>query len=577
MRLTESPSTGLLPLLRDLYGPQVTEQLMRDLERVMAGRAPPAAIPPVPFTEHDSFLITYPDQVRAPGITPLEALDRYLARWVGPLFNGVHILPFYPASSDDGFSVIDYGEVDPSLGSWDDIEHIAGQFRLMVDAVINHVSAQSPWMDAYRRGDLQAARFFIEVSPDTDLSKVVRPRDLPLLTPVETVEGRRLLWTTFSPDQIDLNYAEPKVLLAVLQALLGYVQHGARYIRLDAVAYLWKTPGTSCIHLPQTHALVRLMRAVLDHYAPGVRLISETNVPQSDNLSYFGDGDEVNLVYQFPLPPLILHTFHTGDAAALSAWAGQLPQPAPGTTYFNFLASHDGIGLNPARDLLTAAAFERLIEETKARGGQVSYKAGPGGSRIPYELNINYLDALTEPGEWESRPARAVQRFLCAHAILLALQGVPAVYVHSLFGSRGDDQAARLSGRPRAVNRAKWQLAAIEQALADGRSRRRLIYDGIRQLMKVRRTQAAFSPVAPQRILDLGPAAFGLLRLPASAPPVACLHDVAGTGSAANLAPWLAADIGIDLLTGEKVSLAEVNLAAYQVRWLTPSPNEKVG
>jgi glycosidase len=576
MQSSDSPSAGLLPLLQDLYGAQTADHLMADLQRLIADTKRHIAGTPLPFTERNGFLITYPDQLRAPGFVPLKALGNFLAKWVAPLLDGVHILPFYPASSDDGFSVIDYSQVDPELGSWQDIEGIAGQFQLMVDAVINHVSALSPWMEAYRRNDPRYARFFIEIGQETDLSAVVRPRDLPLRTSIETDAGQRLLWTTFSADQIDLNYAEPKVLLAVLEALLGYVRHGARYIRLDAVAYLWKIPGTSCIHLPQTHMLVRLMRAVLNECAPGVRLITETNIPQKDNLSYLGDG-EADLIYQFPLPPLTLHTFQTGDATALSAWTAQLPRPAAGTTYFNFLASHDGIGLNPVRGLLPPSAGGQMIEQALARDGQISYKRGPSGRREPYELNINFLDALTIPGEWGSRPDRAVQRFLCAHAVLLALQGVPAVYVHSLFGSRGDVQAAQSSGRPRAVNRAKWKLAAIEQALTDGKSRRRLIYDGLSRLIAVRRGQSAFSPASQQEVMDLGPAIFGLLRLPDDGPPIACLHEAAGTGEAANVAPWLGAKSAIDLLNGERVRLSEVGLAAYQARWLLPMADKEAG
>jgi sucrose phosphorylase len=377
----------------------------------------------------------------------------------------VHILPFFPYSSDDGFSIIDYTAVNPEWGTWADIRQLGEHVRLMFDAVINHISCQSEWFQGFLRDDPQYAGFFIIVDGGADLSMVVRPRALPLLTPVETSTGKRFVWTTFSEDQIDLNFGNPEVLLRLVDVLLLYVEQGAEFIRLDAIAYLWKRLGTPCIHLEEAHRVVKLLRAVMDAVAPGVLLITETNVPHDENISYFGDGtDEAQMVYQFSLPPLTLHAFLTGNATYLTRWATTLQPFSSETTFFNFLASHDGIGVRPAEGILPPEEVQRLVDTTLAHGGFVSHKTDGDGAQSVYELNISYFDALSDPRDNEPL-ALQVDRFLAAQAIMLALQGVPGIYVHSLFGSRSD--GAYRTPRfppPRATARADAPSCAVRAA-----------------------------------------------------------------------------------------------------------------
>ena len=395
------------------------------------------------------------------------------------------------------------------------MERLGRCFRLMFDAVINHISRKSEWFQRFLAGDPAFARAFITVEPGVDLSQVVRPRALPLLTRVETAAGPRRVWTTFSEDQIDLNYADPQVLLRIVDVLLTYVAHGAEIIRLDAIAYLWKKIGTPCIHLEETHRVVKLFRAIFDAVAPGVMIITETNVPHEENIAYFGNGeDEAQLVYQFPLPPLVLHTFVQGNSERLTAWASSVKPPSPETTFFNFLASHDGIGLRPVEGLLTSAEVEALVERTLRHGGYVSYKANPDGSRSVYELNISYFDALSDP-QGEEPLALQVARFVAAHAIILALQGLPALYVHSLFGSRSDRAAVERTGVKRAINRAKFRRDDLEAALADPASLRSQVYRALIRLLEVRRRHPAFHPGAEQRIHDWGRGFFVVERLAA--------------------------------------------------------------
>ncbi|MDX1522687.1 MAG: alpha-amylase family glycosyl hydrolase, partial [Anaerolineae bacterium] len=377
--------------LEFIYGSETASTVLPQIQARLADfqRRHPAlgtALPPGErVTERDAILITYGDQIREPSRSPLQSLAEVFGENLSGVVSGVHLLPFYPYTSDDGFSVVDYLQVDPDAGDWSDLELLRQNFRLMFDAVINHISASSRWFQGFVAGDPAYANYFITEDPATNLSAVTRPRTLPLLTPVDTANGQQHVWTTFSPDQIDLNYSHPPVLLEIIDVLLFYVAHGAELIRLDAIAFMWKEVGTTCIHLPHTHRIIQLFRTILDAVAPNVLLITETNVPHAENLSYFGDGqNEAQLVYQFSLAPLMLHTFYTGDATVLKNWADGLEQLPDTATFFNFIASHDGIGLRPVEGILTPEEVQTLADYTLRHGGQVSYKSNPDGSQSPY-------------------------------------------------------------------------------------------------------------------------------------------------------------------------------------------------
>ncbi len=331
------------------------------------------------WSQRDVVLITYADQVRDEGVTPLRAqLGFLLDHRLDEVIRCVHLLPFCPYTSDDGFSVTDYLAVDPASGTWDDIAEFGKSFDLMFDLVLNHASQKHEWFQRYLEGDPQFADFFIDQDPTADLSQVVRPRSLPLLTEFDSADGLKHVWTTFSADQVDLNYANPRVMLAMLETLVEYARRGARIIRLDAIAFLWKEVGTNCIHLPQTHAAVRLMRRVLDQVAPGTLVLTETNVPHAENLSYFGDGDdEAHMVYQFSLPPLLLDAIHSRDTSVLRDWLKTLKTPSKQTTFFNFTASHDGIGVRPLEGLVSAERVEQLADVVRRHGGRVSTRRNP--------------------------------------------------------------------------------------------------------------------------------------------------------------------------------------------------------
>ncbi len=587
---------SLSPTLRDqllehltfLYGAERAHSLLPHLQhrldqhtrhRVVAARLHRPALSER-LTQADAILITYADQVREPEIAPLRTLATILEQYFTGLVSGVHLLPFYPSTSDDGFAVVDYFQVDPALGTWEDVALIGQRFRLMFDAVINHVSASSAWFQGFLRNEAPYTDYFLVVDPSTDLSLVTRPRALPLLTPVTTPTGIKHVWSTFSTDQIDLNFANPAVLLAIIDLLLFYVEHGAEFIRLDAIAYLWKEIGTRCIHLPQTHRVVQLFRSVLDAVAPEVMLITETNVPHQDNIRYFGDGmNEAQLVYQFPLPPLVLHAFVTGNAQHLTHWAASLEPCSVGTTFFNFLASHDGIGVMPALGILSQTDIDRLVAHTLAHGGQVSYKNNPDGTQSVYELNITFFDALSNPYADEP-PSLQIDRFTSSQAIMLALAGVPGIYIHSLVGSHNDQEGMAATGRLRSINRQKWQRAELQALLTDHRSHAARVLERYARLLRVRAAHPAFHPLSPQVIIDANAALFVVLRGEIGNQ-VLCVQNVSQAPQSLEVPAtiWgLSTRSLLDMISGNVVKLAvrsaddmlRLEVQPYQVLWLQP-------
>ena len=461
-------------------------------------------------SKEDVMLITYGDGIKREGEAPLATLRSFLNEELSDTVSAVHLLPMFPYTSDDGFSVTDFKEINPELGDWEDIGNLGKQYDLMFDAVINHVSKSSRYFKEYAAGNPHYRGFFIEADPDGDYSTVIRPRTQPLLTKFDTSMGTKYLWTTFSEDQLDLNYRDPEVLMEILGVLLLYAAKGARFIRFDAIGFAWKELGTTCMHLPQTHELIKLMRCVLEYCARGCTIITETNVPHKENISYFGSGyDEAGLVYQFPLPPLTLYSYLSGSAEHLSDWAAGLEPTTEATAYFNFLASHDGIGLRPVEDILSEGERRLMVAEVMERGGEVGYRSLADGSMVPYELNINYLDAIAGN---ETDMGKMVRKFLGSQCILLSVMGMPAIYYHSLLGSRNCYKDFEESGIKRRINREKLDADQLKAELSDPDSLRSRVLAGYRQMLKIRKQEDAFSPNSPQQVLKLDERVFALLR-----------------------------------------------------------------
>ncbi len=516
------------------------------------------------FSEKDAVLITYGDSFQQNNREPLAVLNDFVTEYLGDAISIVHVLPFFPYSSDDGFSVIDYREVNPDLGSWDDVHELGTGRTVMFDAVINHVSAKSREFQGFLKGEEKYRNFFIVVGPEFDISSVFRPRALPLLTRFDTNRGNLDLWTTFSTDQIDLNYRDPDVLLYIIDVLLYYVLHGASIIRLDAIAFMWKESGTECLHLPQTHAAIKLFRNVFDMVAPHVKIITETNVPHSDNISYFGEGnDEAHMVYNFALPPLTVHALLTGDGSYLTQWASTLQLGNPKNYFYNFTASHDGIGLMPARGILPAVEIERLVTATEKHGGKLGLKDNPDGTQSVYELNVSLFDLLSDPNADEPME-RQVHRFVASQAVAMILAGVPALYYHSMVGSRNYYEGVERTGVRRAINREKLGLERLKGELSERGSRRELVYSALTRLLRERRKHRAFHPEGPQTVLSLHRQIFAVERQsPDGGEKILSIINL--SDAPVSLQPKFRGRV--DIITGTTLE-KQIDLEPYGIRWL---------
>jgi sucrose phosphorylase len=516
------------------------------------------------WSEKDCFLITYGDSILARNNRPLNTLKTFLDRYIGSTISHVHILPFFPYSSDDGFSVIDYFSVNPELGTWDDISSIGETYNLMFDLVINHISQNSLWFQNYLKGDEPGKNYFIETDPTQDLSAVVRPRNLPLLTAFTTINGTKQLWTTFSSDQIDLNFGNPEVLIGMMKIFLFYLSRGANVIRLDAVAFLWKEVGTSCLHRPETHEIVKLMRDIKDFIDPHAILITETNVPNAENLSYFNQGNEADMVYQFSLPPLLLHALFRGTSIHLNEWAKGIRNIPPGCTFFNFTASHDGIGLRPLEGLLSTREILNLAEGMKKSGAYISTRQNSEGTESPYEVNITYFDALKNIASGLDN--YQTERFICSQTIMLALQGVPAFYIHSLMGTSNDYDGVKATGMPRSINRHKWNADELIQLLETETINAVILKELIRRI-KIRKQEKAFHPEALQAVIDINDAVFAFNRgendeLTVIANLTPEIKKIKLSGSENN------GILYFDLLSECSIHSGNIVLKPYQVIWL---------
>lgn len=515
--------------------------------------------PVAPLTEKNAYLITYGDAFQAPDQHPLATLDDVLQRTVSDVISDVHILPMFPYTSDDGFAVVDYNQIDPNLGGWEDIANLRQHYRLMFDFVANHVSSQHPWFKHFLASDPNYRHAFIEADKDFDTSHVIRPRTSPLFHSFADVNGnQRQVWTTFSQDQIDVNVRDPKMLARLTEVLLQFASLGASSIRLDAIGFLWKQSGTTCMHQPQTHEIVKLWHTLLKQYAPHTQIITETNVPYLENISYFGNGtDEADQVYQFPLPPLLLHTFLSGDATVFTQWAKTLRLSSKQITYFNFLASHDGIGMRPVESLLTSTQQDALVAHTLEQGGRVSYKTNPDGSQSVYELNINYGDALRQSDDSEQLAAK---RIIAAHHILFSLVGVPAIYYHSLFGSRGDQEAVMRTGDNRQINRQRLQANTLLTELEQPGFRRD-VFLKLKQLLNIRQKQPAFSPYGQQEIL---PSSSALVKIRRFAPNT---QDIVAITNISHATQSTSVPSGYELISQRRVG-DTITLAPYDCAWI---------
>ncbi len=574
-QLTERVEQHLSVIYQDIHLNLSYRKLTEQLLTTMGIHQPELVLEPKRhhnnWSEQDIVLITYGDSIEQAGEKPLHSLHDFLTRYCAGTINSVHILPFFPYSSDDGFSVIDYSSVNDALGNWDDISAIADDYRLMSDLVINHCSARSAWFENFIKGQGVGSDFFFTASPDDDLSMVTRPRTSDLLRLTATAQGEKYVWCTFSHDQVDFDFRNPAVLDTFVSIIRQYLDSGIRIFRLDAVAFLWKIIGSSCINLEQTHEVVRLLRTLIEHTVDNAIVITETNIPNRQNLTYFGNANEAHGIYNFSLPPLLVNTLVTGNCKHLKAWLGSMPPAQNGTFFFNFIASHDGIGLRPAEGLLNDEELSTLVHTMQNFGGRVSWRKSENGEQKAYEINIALVDALqgniNGPDKW------GLERFICAHTIMFALEGIPGLYIHSLLGTNNDYARVKNTSHNRSINRHKWDYQQLKEQLNQATSPHHKILTRLKQLINIRSAQAAFHPNATQFTLQLGEQVFGFWRQSLDRrQSIFCISNITDHSQQIRLSDLnlIGTDTWFDLISQQSVNLEDMycELRPYQSMWI---------
>jgi sucrose phosphorylase len=550
--------------LQKIYKSEFNEGLVNRILKIVNRQFPSGRM----WDEKDVILITYGNTFLKKGERPLKTLDRFLSLNLHDIVNCVHILPFFPYSSDDGFAISDFMKVKPELGSWEDIKQIGLKYSLMFDLVINHVSVGHPWFKEYLEDRAPYNRFFIEKDPLSDYTIVIRPRNTPLFTVFHTARGDKAVWTTFSSDQVDLDFSNPEVLIEIVSVLLYYIEMGVRIIRLDAIAFLWKEKNTSCLHLPQTHEIVKLLRTIVSFINPSVIILTETNVPNKENWSYFGNGDEAHMVYQFSLPPLLLHALYSGSSEYLTGWAFEIPETNEDQTYLNYTASHDGIGVRPLEGILPAKELQSLLSGMENFGGLISEKTNQDGSLSPYEINITYFDAMK--GTRSGTDQFQEQRFICSQSVMMAMRGIPAFYIHSLLGTNNYYEGIKTTGKQRSINRRQWNEEEIASLLATDSTNRRVFNELIR-LIRIRKQYKAFHPNCPQKILQLNEAFFAFVRSdPQTGMEVFCISNITDKRQAINSTLLPKGKSSKDLIKSDAILICdgEILFEPYQTRWI---------
>ena len=575
LRLTkEEFQKRLLLNIEMVYGEQLSSKIVDEILTVFKDLQPAEVIEDQieDWSQHDVYLITYGNSILSGTSKPLQILNRFLTKYLKGVVSAVHILPFFPYSSDDGFAVVDYMRVNPDLGDWQDIKNIAQIFDLMADLVINHISSKSEWFQQFIQNKKPGCNYFIEFNKDEDISKVVRPRSSNLLQEVQTSKGRRYVWCTFSADQVDVNFSNPDVLIEFIKILKFYLQQDIRIIRLDAIAFLWKKLGTNCINLPETHEIVKLFRLIIERYFPRVLFITETNIPNIENLKYFGNSNEAHIIYNFSLPPLLLHALWSGCSDYLVKWSMSLP-PAPcNCTYLNFTASHDGIGLRPLEGILSDDMSDALIEGMRTFGGEITTRTISDEGERPYEINITWMDSMK--GTYAGEDAHQIARFLCSQTIMLGLEGIPAFYIQSLLAGENDYQKLAETKQKRAINRGQWELEEIDQMLSDYTSNNCKVFHYLKRLIAIRSKQQAFHPNATQFTLHLGSNLFGFWRQSINREQsIFAIHNVTDVEQELSLANinLICTDTWVDLIAWDALDLKKdtYTLKPYQCLWIT--------
>lgn len=565
-------------LLSSLYSSHPSwdlEALSSQLLQILSSASGNGDIPTKgnPWTVDDVVLITYADTVVEADQPALVSLRTFINSQLSDVAGVIHVLPFLEASSDGGFAVASHDCLESRHGDWNDLADLAEGRKLMADLVLNHVSASHPWVRQFLRDQEPGRSCVLEASPDPCWDNVVRPRSSALFTKLQGPISMRQVWTTFGPDQVDVDWSHPEVLLGFTRLLARMVAHGVRWIRLDAVGFVWKEPNTSCIHQPQAHQLVEILRQLLTIACPDGVVVTETNVPEQENLSYLRTGREAHLAYNFPLPPLLLEAAVSGSADLLNRWLSRWPSLPESTSLLNFTACHDGVGLRPLEGLMPPSRLMDLLIACEQRGGLVSHRRLADGNEVPYEINISWWSAMADGGLDPSYWQR--ERFLLTQLMVLALPGVPALYLPALLATSNDVGRFRRTGHRRDLNRPQFKKSSLERRLQDPESDAAAVLVALKQAIAVRALQPALHPDGQLQVLTPDRVDRVVLHRSHAGHDLVAVHNV--TSTRLTLDPFGLLDLEdtdpwVDCLSGRTLEPCRRHLLnPYEVLWLVRS------
>ena len=527
------------------------------------------------WNEKDFLLITYADSIKKKNQKNLITLYNFLKKYCKE-FNYIHILPFFPFSSDDGFAVEDYKKIKIEHGSWKDLKKITKTFDIMVDLVINHCSSKNKLFENFLENKNPGKDFFINSEKKfPESKKIVRPRSSDLSKKV-LVDGKICyVWCTFGHDQVDFDFRNPNVLIYFLEIIKFYLDQDIKALRLDAVAFLWKELGTRCINLPQTHNIIRLIRLIIDRYYNKTLLITETNIPSHENLTYFGNNNEAHCIYNFSLAPLLIHAIVSGNSFYLKKWSRGMPPAQENNSYLNFLSTHDGIGMRPVEGILPENEVQNYFNFFKKQGGLFSYRTNAGKKSV-YEVNITLLQAFKE--SYNGKDKFVFERFILAHTILFSMEGIPAIYIQNYLGSKNDNSKVKKTNSFRSINRRNWNFDNLVKIFQNKSNINSKILYSLNRLMILRKKQIAFHPNATQFTLQLGDIFFGIWRQSIDrSQSIFCISNLTNKKQKISLLDinLISTNTWFDILSNKNIKNIgdELLFKPYQTFWIT---NKKI-
>ena len=527
------------------------------------------------WSEKDFLLITYADSIKKNNQKNFTTLNSFLKKYCKE-FSYIHILPFFPFSSDDGFAVEDYKKIKIEHGSWKDLKKITKTFDIMVDLVINHCSSNNKLFKNFLEDKNPGKDFFINSEKKFPKSnKIVRPRSSDLSKKV-LVDGKNTyVWCTFGHDQVDFDFRNPNVLLYFFEIIKFYLDQDIKALRLDAVAFLWKELGTRCINLPQTHNIIRLIRLIIDRFYNKTLIITETNIPSHENLTYFGNNNEAHCIYNFSLAPLLIHAVVSGNSFYLKKWSRGMPPAQENNSYLNFLSTHDGIGMRPVEGILPENEIQKYFNFFKKQGGLFSYRTNAGKKSV-YEVNITLLEAFKEC--YNGKDKFVLERFILAHTILFSMEGIPAIYIQNYLGSKNDNAKVKKTNSFRSINRRNWNFDSLVKIFKNKSNINSKILHSLNRLMVLRKKQIAFHPNATQFTLQLGDIFFGIWRQSIDrSQSIFCISNLTNVKQKISLLDinLISTNNWFDILSNKKIKNIgdELLFKPYQTFWIT---NKKI-